>query len=159
MREFFPRVWGVERARVHNALHPSSTAEADMTYAVALALVLLVHLAFVLFVVAGAVLLPRWPRLVWIHLPAAAWGVFVELTGRGCPLTAFENLLRRRAGLDGYPESFIEHYILWLLYPDGLTRDTQLFLAAAVAGINLLLYGWLLLRASRRRPARRPSTR
>lgn len=130
-----------------------------MTYAVASALVLLVHLAFVLFVVAGAILLPRWPRLVWIHLPAAAWGFFVELTGRGCPLTALENLLRRRAGLDGYPESFIEHYILWLLYPEGLTRATQLFLAAAVAAINLVLYAWVMLRASRRRPSQRPSAR
>ncbi|MDB5747961.1 MAG: hypothetical protein JWP72_2809 [Massilia sp.] len=122
-----------------------------MTYALAAALVLLVHLVFVLFVVCGAVLLPRWPRLVWLHLPAAAWGVFVELTGRGCPLTALENLLRLRAGQGGYTESFIEHYILWLLYPGGLTRDTQLFLAAAVAAVNLCLYGWVFLRASRRR--------
>ena len=125
-----------------------------MTYALASALVLLVHLAFVLFVVLGAVLLPRWPRLVWLHLPAAAWGFFVELTGRGCPLTGLENLLRLRAGLDGYQESFIEHYILWLLYPGGLTRDTQLFLAAAVATINLFLYGWVFLRSSRRRATR-----
>ena len=124
-----------------------------MAYALASALVLLVHLAFVLFVVLGAVLLPRWPRLVWLHLPAAAWGFFVELTGRGCPLTALENQLRLRAGLDGYPESFIEHYILWLLYPGGLTRDTQLVLAAAAAAINLFLYGWVFLRASRRRAA------
>lgn len=122
-----------------------------MTYAVASALVLLVHLAFVLFVVFGAVLLARWPRLVWLHLPAAAWGFFVELTGRGCPLTALENMLRLRAGQDGYSESFIEHYILWLLYPGGLTRDVQLFLAAAVAAINLFLYAWAFLRASRRR--------
>ncbi|MFC5462923.1 DUF2784 domain-containing protein [Massilia niabensis] len=122
-----------------------------MSYALASALVLLVHLAFVLFVVFGAALLPRWPRLVWLHLPAAAWGVFVELTGRGCPLTALENLLRVRAGLEGYPESFIEHYILWLLYPGALTRDTQLLLAAGVAAINLILYGWVFLRASRRR--------
>lgn len=124
-----------------------------MTYAVASALVLVLHLAFVLFVVLGALLLPRWPRLAWLHLPAAAWGVHIELTGRGCPLTGLENLLRLRAGLDGYPESFIEHYILWLLYPGGLTRDTQLLLAAAVAAINLVLYGWVFLRASRRRAA------
>lgn len=124
-----------------------------MAYALASALVLLVHLAFVLFVVFGAVLLPRWPRLVWLHLPAAAWGVYIELTGRSCPLTGLENMLRLRAGLDGYPESFIERYILWLLYPGGLTRDTQLLLAAAVAAINLVLYGWVFLRAARRRPA------
>lgn len=122
-----------------------------MAYAFASALVLVVHLAFVLFVVGGAVLLPRWPRLAWLHLPAAAWGIFVELSGRGCPLTALENLLRQRAGQGGYTDSFIEHYILWLLYPGGLTRDTQLLLAGVVAAINLILYGWLFLRASRRR--------
>lgn len=122
-----------------------------MTYMFASSLVLLVHLAFVVFVIGGAVLLPRWPRLMWLHLPAAAWGFFVELTGRACPLTALENLLRQRAGQSGYTGSFIEHYILWLLYPGGLTRDTQLFLAAAVAVINLVLYGWVFLRASRRR--------
>ena len=122
-----------------------------MTYAIASALVLLVHLGFVLFVVFGALLVPRWPRLAWLHLPAAGWGFFVELTGRGCPLTALENLLRLRAGLDGYSESFIERYLLWLLYPDGLTRDVGLILAAAVAAINLVLYGWVLIRASRRR--------
>lgn len=131
-----------------------------MSYAAASALVLLVHLAFVLFVVLGAALLPRWPRLAWLHLPAVAWGVFVELTGRGCPLTALENLLRLRAGLEGYPESFIEHYILWLLYPGGLTRDTQLLLGAAVAAINLFLYGWVFIRRARHRatPARSART-
>ena len=122
-----------------------------MTWALASALVLLVHLAFVLFVVLGALLLPRWPRLAWLHLPAAAWGVFIELSGRGCPLTGLENTLRLRAGLEGYAESFVEHYILWLLYPGGLTREVQLVLAGAVAAINLFLYGRVLLRASRRR--------
>lgn len=128
-----------------------------MTWAFASALVLLVHLAFVLFVVLGAVLLPRWPRLAWLHLPAATWGVFVELTGRGCPLTGLENALRLRAGFEGYTESFVEHYILWLLYPGGLTRDVQLVLAGAVAAINLFLYGWVLLRASRRRAGEAPA--
>ena len=122
-----------------------------MSYALASTLVLLVHLAFVLFVVFGATLLPRWPRLAWLHLPAAAWGFFVEFTGRGCPLTAFENLLRLRAGQGGYPEGFIEHYILALLYPNGLTRATQLVLAAAVLAINLLLYAWAFRRIARRR--------
>ena len=122
-----------------------------MTYAIAATLVLLVHLGFVLFVACGALLVPRWPRLAWLHLPAAAWGVFIELSGRACPLTALENLLRLRAGQGGYAESFLEHYILWLLYPNGLTRDAQLSLAAAVAAINLLLYGRALLLAARRR--------
>lgn len=124
-----------------------------MSHAIGAALVLLVHFAFVLFVVFGAALLPRWPRLVWLHLPAAAWGVYIELSGRGCPLTVLENALRVRAGLDGYGESFLERYILWLLYPGGLTRDIQFVLAAALAVFNLFLYGWVFLLRRRRRPA------
>jgi hypothetical protein len=111
-----------------------------MAYALAAVLVPAAHLAFVLFVVCGALLVLRRPRLAWLHLPAVAWGVFVELTGRGCPLTGLENGMRLRAGWAGYGETFIEHYILWLLYPAGLTRGAQFVLAGAVVAINLLLY-------------------
>lgn len=114
-----------------------------MLYSTAAALVLLAHLAFVLFVVFGAALVVRWPRMAWLHLPAALWGVFIELSGRGCPLTMLENLLRLRAGVEGYGESFIEHYVLWLLYPGGLTREVQFVLAGLVAAINLILYAWI----------------
>lgn len=117
-----------------------------MSYAVAAAAVLLLHAAFVLFVVFGALLVARRRRLAWLHLPAAAWGFFVEATGRGCPLTAWENLLRMRAGLEGYGGSFIEHYLVGLLYPGGLTRELQLALAAGVVLVNLLLYGRLILK-------------
>ncbi|MGJ9416457.1 DUF2784 domain-containing protein [Massilia sp. CMS3.1] len=111
-----------------------------MLYAVAAVLVLLAHLAFVLFVVFGAFLVLRLPRLAWLHVPAAVWGVYVESSGRGCPLTAFENLLRLRAGVKGYSEGFVEHYMLWILYPGGLTREMQFALAGSVAAINLVLY-------------------
>ena len=121
-----------------------------MSYGIASVLVLLLHLAFVLFAVFGAVLVLRWPRLAGLHLPSAAWGFFVELTGRGCPLTLLENTFRLRAGLGGYEESFLEHYLLWLLYPGGLTRGIQLFLAAAVVAVNLLLYGWVFVMRVRR---------
>ena len=121
-----------------------------MAYAAAAALVLAAHLAFVLFVVFGAFLVLRRPRLAWVHLPAAAWGVFVELTGRGCPLTLLENLLRLRAGLDGYAEGFLEHYILWLLYPEGLTRTLQFVLAGIVLAVNGVLYAWIWRTRSRR---------
>jgi len=122
-----------------------------MAYALAAVLVLAAHLAFVLFVVFGAVLVLRRPRLAWLHLPAAAWGVFIELTGRGCPLTLLENLLRLRAGLEGYAGGFLEHYILWLLYPEGLTRTVQFVLAGIVLAINAVLYAWIWRRRSRRR--------
>ena len=128
-----------------------------MSYGIASVLVLVLHLAFVLFVVFGAALVVRRPRLAWLHLPAAAWGFFVELTGRGCPLTLLENTLRLRAGLGGYEGSFIEHYLLWLLYPGGLTREVQILLAAAVATVNIVLYGWVLVVRARRRRAVLPA--
>ena len=120
-----------------------------MAYALAAVLVLAVHLAFVLFVVFGAGLVLRRPRLAWLHLPAAAWGVFVEVTGRGCPLTLLENLLRLRAGLEGYAGGFLEHYVLWLLYPEGLTRTVQFVLAGIVLATNGALYAWLWRRRGR----------
>jgi len=126
-----------------------------MMYALAAVLFLAAHLAFVLFVVFGAVLVLRRPRLAWLHLPAAAWGVFIELTGRGCPLTLLENLLRLRAGLDGYAEGFLEHYILWLLYPEGLTRTLQFALAGVVLAINGVLYAFIWRR--RLRSVKRPT--
>lgn len=125
-----------------------------MGYSVAAAAVLLLHLAFVLFVVFGALLVARRPRLAWLHLPAAAWGFYIEASGRGCPLTALENLLRMRAGLAGYGDSFVEHYLLPLIYPGSLTRELQLALAAGVVAVNLALYGCMLLAPARRRRRR-----
>jgi Protein of Unknown function (DUF2784) len=111
-----------------------------MLYAAAAVLVLLVHLGFVLFVVFGALLALRRPRLLWLHLPAVAWGVYIELSSRACPLTALENLLRLRAGLAGVDGSFIEYYLRWLLYPGWLTPVIQTILAGLAAAINLFLY-------------------
>jgi hypothetical protein len=121
-----------------------------MLYRLAADAVLVLHLAFIAFAILGAVLVVRWPRIALVHLPAAAWGFFVELTGRVCPLTYAENALRIRAGEAGYAESFIEHYLLAVVYPEGLTRAAQLVLAAAVIAINVAIYGWLLHRRSRR---------
>lgn len=114
--------------------------------------VLVLHLAFIVFALLGAALAVRWPRILLFHLPAAAWGFFVELSGRVCPLTTLENQLRLQAGQAGYTESFIEHYLLALIYPSGLTRDVQLALAAVVVVVNLAIYGWLFVRWRNRRP-------
>lgn len=115
-------------------------------------LVLVFHLAFVLFVAVGGVLVLRWPKLAWFHIPVAVWGALIELSGWVCPLTPLENSLRRRAGEAGYQGGFIEHYITSFVYPQGLTRTHQLVLAALVLGINSLVY-WRLWRRSRsRRP-------
>lgn len=114
-----------------------------MLYRLAAEGVLLLHLAFIVFVVLGAAIAARWRWLPFIHVPAATWGFFVELTGRVCPLTYAENYLRIKAGQSGYSESFIEHYLLAIIYPGGLTREVQLVLAAAVILINVASYGWL----------------
>jgi uncharacterized protein DUF2784 len=119
--------------------------------------VLLLHLTFIAFVVGGALLAFRWRWMPWIQLPAAAWGAFVELSGSLCPLTGLENALRARAGQSGYRGSFVEHYLLPLIYPAGLSRDTQFVLAGIVVCVNLAVYAMLLRRTRRSAPRRRPA--
>ena len=114
-----------------------------MIFRLAADAVLLVHLAFILFALLGAAIATRWRWIPVVHLPAAAWGFFVELTGRICPLTYWENYLRIKAGQSGYTESFIEHYLLAIIYPAGLTRGVQFALAGVVVIINVAIYGWL----------------
>ena len=108
--------------------------------------VLLLHLAFIVFAVFGGLLALKWRWMPLLHLPAVAWAVYVELTGGLCPLTSVENSLRLSAGQSGYAESFVEHYLLALIYPSSLTREIQWILAASVAGINLAVYSWLAFR-------------
>jgi hypothetical protein len=110
--------------------------------------VVAVHLVFVLFVVLGGLAVRRWPRLAWIHLPAVAWGIWIEVSGGICPLTPLENHLRQLGSEPGYRGGFVEHYLLPALYPDGLSRALQVALAVAVLAINTGAYGHLLLRRS-----------
>jgi len=116
-----------------------------MLYRIAADLVLVTHLAFIILVVAGALLVLRYRWFIWVHVPAAAWGAFVELTGRICPLTTLENSLRIHAGQQGYASSFVEQYILAVIYPAGLTRNVQFWLAALVVTVNAILYSWIVL--------------
>lgn len=113
--------------------------------------VLLLHLAFILFVVLGGFLVWRLPRLAWIHLPAAAWGAFVEISGRLCPLTPLENHLRRLAGEAGYAGGFIEHYLVPLIYPAGLAPAAHWALGAGVIAINGAAYAWRHVQQGRHR--------
>ncbi|MDF3884156.1 DUF2784 domain-containing protein [Cupriavidus basilensis] len=113
--------------------------------------VVLLHLAYIVFVMLGGLLVLRWPRLAWLHLPAAAWGVAVEWSGWICPLTPLENTLRQRAGLQAYGGDFIQHYVLQLIYPDGLTREIQMVLGALVLALNMAVYFALYRRVRRRR--------
>jgi hypothetical protein len=108
--------------------------------------VLVVHLAFIVFAVLGAILAFRWRWMPLVHLPAVAWPVHVEATGGACPLTPLENALRRAAGEAGYAGGFVEHYLVALIYPDGLTREIQWGLALFVAVVNVALYAMLLRR-------------
>ena len=112
--------------------------------------VVLLHLAFVAFAVIGGVLAWRWRGVLWAHVPALAWAVWIEATGNICPLTPLENHLRALAGESGYQSGFIEHYIVPLLYPAGLTRQTQWLLGAALLAVNAVAYAGLLRRARRR---------
>ena len=100
----------------------------------------------------------RWPRLAWLHLPAVAWGVAVELGGWICPLTELENRLRHAAGEQGYDGDFVGRYLLPVLYPDGLTRELQWLLAAAALAVNACVYTvWLRQRrAAGQRPPLQP---
>ena len=104
------------------------------------------HLLFILFVLLGALLVLRWRWLALLHLPAATWGVVVEWFSLYCPLTPWEVALRRAAGEAGYTGGFVEHYLVTLIYPTGLTPQVQLWLGALVLTPNLALYLWIALR-------------
>ena len=112
--------------------------------------VLLAHLAFVAFAVLGGLLVARRPRIAWLHLPAAAWAAWIEFSGAICPLTPLENDLRKLAGASGYGGGFVEHYLIPLIYPAGLTPQLQIWLGGGVLLVNGIIYVWLLVRLSRR---------
>ena len=110
----------------------------------------IMHLLFVAFVMAGGFLLVRWPKLAWLHLPAAAWGAIIEFTGWICPLTPLENHLRILGGSSAYSGGFVERYLLPILYPESLTLPIQQVLGGVVVGVNLVAYA-LAYRALRRK--------
>ena len=120
-----------------------------MPYRLLADLVVGLHFLFVVFVVIGGLLVLRWPRLIWVHLPVAVYGALIEFVGWVCPLTPLENSLRMRAGDQGYEGGFVEHYLLPVLYPAGLTRGVQLALGTAVLVLNAGIY-WYVGRRRRR---------
>jgi len=113
-------------------------------------MVVLVHFAFVLFVILGGFLVARRRRVMSIHLAAAIWATLIEFSGWICPLTPLENWLRAKSGSDGYDSDFVAHYILPILYPEGLTRETQIALGVLVVAINIAVYVWILRSHSER---------
>ena len=106
-------------------------------------LVVLIHLAFVLFAVLGALLVVWRRSVLWLHLPAVIWAAWIEFSGKICPLTPLENWLRMRGGGSGYTGDFVGHYLMPILYPSGLTRKVQFILGGMVIGINLIIYGYV----------------
>ncbi len=110
-------------------------------------LTLVVHFAFIAFVIAGGFVAIRWRRIAWLHLPCAAWGALIEFAGWICPLTPLENAWRRAGGEAGYSGGFIEHYLLPLIYPGGLTRGIQVSFGIVAVALNLLAYTLVIRRA------------
>jgi hypothetical protein len=103
-------------------------------------LIVVIHFGFILFVIFGGLLVLKWPKLIWLHLPAAIWGALIEFTGWLCPLTTVENRLRSFHGSD-YSGGFIEHYLIPVIYPSELTRSIQIGLGIAVIVLNVIIYG------------------
>jgi len=120
-----------------------------MLYRLLADLVVLLHSAFVLFVVLGGLLALRWPRAAWFHLPAALWGAGIEFVAGVCPLTPLENHLRQLGGEAGYSGGFVEHYVLPVLYPAGLTHGVQLVLGTFVVVLNVVVYTLVWRRRNR----------
>ena len=107
--------------------------------------ILLLHLAYILFVAFGGLAVLRWPRLAWMHLPAVLWGAWIEFVDWTCPLTPLESTLRQLGGNAGFGGDFIDHYLAATIYPEGLTRTAQIVLGTFVLAINVALY-WRLWR-------------
>jgi len=122
-------------------------------YRLAADALVLLHALWLAFVVFGALLALRWRRVLWAHAPVVAWGALVEFTGWVCPLTPWENDLRRLGGQEGYAGGFIERYVTAIIYPEGLTREIQIGLGIGVLVLNAGLYWWVLRRTQRAAPA------
>ena len=120
-----------------------------MLYRILADSVLVLHLAFIAYVMLGGLVVIRWRRTIWLHGPAVAWGIWIMASGNVCPLTPWENQLRRAAGQAGYEGGFIEHYIVAAIYPEGLTRSMQFGFAGLVILLNVAAYA-LILRRRRR---------
>ena len=122
-----------------------------MIYRLLADFIVLVHFAFVLFVILGGLLVLRWRRLVWLHLPAVLWGALVEFADWYCPLTIWEDWCRARGAQVGYHTDFVQHYLLAVLYPDSLTRGLEIFLGTTVLVLNAAIYAGIVRRMVRSR--------
>lgn len=111
-----------------------------MSYRLMADIVVVIHFAFTIFVLLGGILTIWWRKVIWLHIPAVVWGALIEFAGWICPLTPLENRLRAKGGQAGYPGGFVEEYVLPVIYPAGLTRETQIILGIFVITVNLVIY-------------------
>lgn len=114
-----------------------------MWYSILADIVVVLHLCFVLFVLFGGLLILKWPKVLWLHLPAVTWGAVIEFTGWICPLTPLEHWLRAPGGESSLTGDFVARYLLPILYPEALTNDIQVMLGVLVLLVNLAVYGCL----------------
>ncbi|MBU2622644.1 MAG: DUF2784 domain-containing protein [Proteobacteria bacterium] len=113
-------------------------------------IIVLVHLMFIVFVVTGGFFVLKWPKIAWLHIPAVIWGALIEFAGWVCPLTPVENSLREAGGKAAYQSEFINHYIIPVIYPAGLTREIQFVMGCIVIVLNVLIYGMLIVKKVRK---------
>ena len=113
-------------------------------YEIAANLILLVHLIFIIFVVLGGLLFFASSKIIFIHIPALIWGIYIELTSSICPLTYLENWFLHKANLTAYSEGFIQHYLIPIVYPTNLTKDLQIYLGIVLIAVNMIIYGFII---------------
>ncbi|WP_305909828.1 DUF2784 domain-containing protein [Methylomarinum sp. Ch1-1] len=121
-----------------------------MPYRIIADLLVVLHLGFIVFVMLGGLLLLKYRWMALLHVPAVIWGTLLEFRGWYCPLTGWENDFRQSANQAGYSGGFVEHYLIPLIYPAGLTADTQILLGILVVAVNLLIYAYLIFSIIRR---------
>ena len=113
-------------------------------YELAADFALIVHFAFIIFVIFGALLFFVLRKIIYVHLPALFWGIYIELTHSICPLTHLENWFLQKANLERYSESFIQNYLVPIVYPKNLTEDLQIYFAIVLVVINSIIYGFII---------------
>ena len=107
-------------------------------------LALLLHFSFILFVIFGAILILKFKKVIYVHIPAVAWGAYIELSHSICPLTHLENYFLKKAGKDQYSVDFIENYIFKIIYPPALNYEIQTYLGVILIFVNLLIYYYIV---------------
>lgn len=116
-----------------------------MAYKIAADLIVVIHFGFIIFVIFGALLILKSRKFIYLHIPAVIWAALIELNHWFCPLTVYENQFRQAANQSGYTEGFIQHYLIPIIYPSGLTHSTQQILGISVIVLNLLIYSWIIV--------------